>query len=106
MVFEENMAHNPVCVVCNCAIDDAVHRVLIFQNAEKTPIVKRYHFFFPCWDFEEISKNESDSKIANAGLSYEKTFLNDPAKIKSLQRNSSVGMISKFGNLKLYFHLI
>jgi hypothetical protein len=89
-VFEENMTHTPVCSVCMHELDDSIHRIVIFQDNEKNPIVKRFHFFFPCWDMSEICKNNKSHKIVNAGFSCEKTILNDPKQIKTLQKNFSL----------------
>ena len=89
LVFDEKQLNTPVCDVCLHEIDESIHRIIIFQNSEKNPTVKRFHFFFPCWDMDYICQNYADHKIVKAGFSCEKNILNVD-KIRRLQRNYSL----------------
>jgi len=90
LIFEENLSRNSVCNVCLKEMDDSVYRIVIFQDKEKNPIVKKFHFFFPCWDMEYICQNYIDYKIVSLGFSCEKTILNNYKKVRNLQRNLSL----------------
>jgi hypothetical protein len=89
MVFEENQYIVPICDVCLCKIDESIHRLIIFQDNDKNPTVKRFHFFFPCWDMDNICQNYAGQKIIKAGFSCDENILNTE-KIRRLQRNSSL----------------
>ncbi len=90
LIFEENLQSNPVCGVCLTEIGDSIHRIVIFQDKEKNPVVKRFHYFFPCWDMEYVCQNYMGYKIVTLGFSCEKTILNNHKKVRNLQRNFSL----------------
>ncbi len=90
LIFDENIQKSPVCSVCLREIDESVHRIVIFQDKEKNPLVKRFHYFFPCWDMEYICQKYLDYKIVNVGFSCEKSILNNHNKVRNLQRNLSL----------------
>jgi hypothetical protein len=89
LVFEENSYNTPICDVCLRKIDESIHRLVIFQDNEKNPKVKRFHFFFPCWDMNHICQNYTNQKIIRVGFSCESDILNNE-KIKKLQKNFSL----------------
>ena len=89
LVFEENSYNTPICDVCLREIDASIHRIIIFQDNEKNPRVKRFHFFFPCWDMDFVCKKYLDQKIIRVGFSCESDILNTE-KIKKMQRNFSL----------------
>jgi len=62
-----------VCDTCHHTIDEDIHRIMIFSNQEKVPVVKRFHFFFPCWDFNYICKRYPGLQIRRAGFSCSQT---------------------------------
>lgn len=90
LIFEENSQKNPICDVCLKEMNESIYRIVIFQDKEKNPIVKKFHFFFPCWDIEYICQEYLAYKIVNLGFSSEKTILNNHKKIRNLQRNLSL----------------
>jgi len=90
LIFEENSQRNPTCNVCLREMDESIYRIVIFQDKEKNLTVKKFHFFFPCWDIEYVCQKYLDYKIVNLGFSCEKTILNNHQKIRNLQRNLSL----------------
>ncbi len=90
LIFEENLYTMSVCSICKREIDDSIYRIVIFQDKEKSPIVKKFHFFFPCWDMEHVCQEYKDYKMINLAFSCEKTILNNPQKVRNLQRNFSL----------------
>ena len=89
MVLEEKVVSTPVCSVCNCEIEESIHRILIMQDKDKNPVVKRFHFFFPCWDLDYLAQNYADYKIVKGGFSCDYSLKDNTKLIKSLQKNQS-----------------
>jgi len=90
LIFKENLQSNHFCGVCLTEINDSIHRIVIFQDKEKNPIVKRFHYFFPCWDLDYMCQNYMGYKIAKLAFSCEKTILNNHKQVRNLQRNLSL----------------
>jgi len=47
--------------------------------------VKRFHYFFPCWDMDFISSKYNDHKIIKRGFSCDEHLVN-PKLIQELQQ--------------------
>ena len=90
LIFEEISTKNPVCNVCLREMDESVYRIIIFQDKGKNLKVKKFHFFFPCWDIDYICQKYLDCKIVNLGFSCEKSILKNHKKVRNLQRNLSL----------------
>lgn len=90
LIFEDNPPNIPVCNVCLRELDEPIYRIIIFQDAERNLKVKKFHFFFPCWDIEYICQKYLDHKIVNLGFSCEKSILKNHKKVRNLQRNLSL----------------
>ncbi len=90
LIFEENNQNAPVCSVCMREIEESTHRIVIFQDNEKNVTVKKFHYYFPCWDMEYICQKYLDYKIVNVGFSCEKSILKNHNQVRNLQRNLSL----------------
>ena len=90
LIFDENLQKSSVCNVCLREINESIHRIVIFQDKDKNPSVKRFHYFFPCWDMDYICQKYLDHKIVKVGFSCEKTILNNHKQVRNLQRNLSL----------------
>ena len=90
LIFEEKYPRKPLCNVCLREMNDPIYRMVIFQDKENNPILKNFHFFFPCWDLEFICQKYSDYKITKLGFSCEKSILKNYNKVRNLQRNLSM----------------
>ena len=86
MIFPENQYCSPICDVCLCEIQEPIHRIVIFQDNDQNPSVKRFHYFFPCWDMDFISNKYNDHKIIKRGFSCDEHLVN-PKLIQELQQS-------------------
>ena len=88
LIFTENQYCNPVCNVCLCKIQEPIHRIVIFRDNNKNPSVKRFHYFFPCWDMDYICNKYIGHKIIKRGFSCDEHLINHKL-IQELQQCSA-----------------
>ena len=94
LIFEENNQNVPVCSVCMREIEESTHRVVIFQDMEKNLKVKKFHYFFPCWDMEYICQKYPDYKIipGHGKITGMKNYLYFADYLKYLRKEVSAGI--------------
>jgi hypothetical protein len=58
-----------ICDTCHNSLNDEIHRIVIFECPKNIPKIKRFHFFFPCWDFLYVVQQYPMLRIKHAGFS-------------------------------------
>jgi len=84
------------CNTCKNKISFDVCRFLIMRDKNNGPRFFSFHFFSPCWNFEDFFKKYPDLTLDRAGFSVpENTRMSENA-IKNLQSNSSFWFDSEY----------
>ena len=76
-----------VCESCNNDIGSNICKVVLLRSKDGGPKVSHYHFFFPCWDFEQIVKKFKSFALEHVGVSIPEDILISKIAIVDLQNN-------------------
>jgi len=64
-----------------------MHKIVIFASKSNIPTIKRFHFFFPCWDINYILHRYHTLKIKKLGFSCDEKILENPLMIRNMENN-------------------
>ena len=78
-----------VCNTCMKEIDSEICRILITQNIDNCPQFFSFHFFAPCWNFEDFSQKYSNLALDKVIFSIPENIPMSEKSIKDLQSNLS-----------------
>jgi len=79
-----------VCTSCKRIIDSEISRILITYNIDKCPQFFSFHFFSPCWNFEDFCKKHPNLILGKVGFSIPEKNSMSKNGIKDLQSNPSL----------------
>jgi hypothetical protein len=78
-----------VCNTCKMEMDSEICRILITQNIDKCPQFFSFHFFSPCWSFEDFCKKYPNRSLDRMAVSIPENVSISENGIKDLQNNLS-----------------
>ena len=84
---QTNKIKKIICDSCNKEIESNICKIVIMRNKDDCPSLSHYHFFFPCWDFEKISKEFKNFTLERVGVSIPEDVFMSKTAIMDLQNN-------------------
>ena len=89
--IEKNTEHysseKHVCSTCKVEIDSEISRILIMRDIDGNPRFLRFHFFFPCWDFDLLCQKYPDLVIDRIGFDITENIRIKESSMKDMQEN-------------------
>ena len=76
-----------VCDTCKTEIKEEISRVVLMRDRDGGPRLLSFHFFFPCWDFENLVQRYPNLRLDHAGFSVPESIKMDQSSITDLQNN-------------------
>lgn len=75
------------CKTCKKEIDSEISRILLLRDKDGGPRLMTFHFFFPCWDFEQLCSEYPQLTIDKAGFSLPQSISMTQNSFLNLQKN-------------------
>lgn len=74
------------CDTCKSPIEFLPYRILTMKDMEGFPKTLRFHYFYPCWDFDLVCQKYPNYEIVHAGFSCDLETIT-PKILKNLRKN-------------------
>ena len=78
-----------VCDTCKEEITSDICRFLVMYDKDGGPCLLSFHFFFPCWNFEDLCQKYPNLTLERAGFTVPENISMHEKSIKDLQNNLS-----------------
>ncbi len=79
-----------VCNNCKNEIDYELCRILIMRNIDNCPQFFSFHYFAPCWNFEDFCQEHPNLTLDKTGVSIPEDMKISENGVKNLQSNPSL----------------